>query len=75
MCLLASICNGIVCVLWLRLHHVTVEHGEVRVQGCAWGQCSMAIASNVCDRTVVCMSDELAVILMTLFLILIYITI
>lgn len=75
LCLLASISIGIVCVLWLRLHHVTVEHGEVRIQGYAWGQCSMDIASNMCDRTVVCMSDERAVILMTLFLILIYITI
>lgn len=49
--LLASVSSGIMCILWLCLHHVTVGHGEVPVQGCARGQFSVSIASNRCDWT------------------------
>lgn len=52
LCLFASVSNGIICILWLCLHHVTVGHGAVRVQGCVRGHFSVNTASNRCDRTV-----------------------
>lgn len=50
--MVSSVSNGIMCILWLCLDHVSAEHGAG--WACVRGKYSVTVTFNRCNQIVVC---------------------